>query len=61
MALRCSGHGPTASAADAIALLKDNGYDGWIMFEHEKRWHPELEDPAVIFPQFVGWARPLIG
>ena len=47
--------------ADAIALLKDNGYDGWIMFEHEKRWHPELEDPAVIFPQFVGWARPLIG
>jgi hypothetical protein len=31
------------------------------MFEHEKRWHPELEDPAIIFPQFVGWARPLIG
>ena len=47
--------------AEAIALLKENNYDGWIMFEHEKRWHDELEDPEVIFPQFVGWARPLIG
>ena len=47
--------------AEAIALLKENDYDGWIMFEHEKRWHDELEDPEVIFPQFVGWARPLIG
>ena len=47
--------------AEAIALLKENGYEGWIMFEHEKRWHPELEEPEVIFPQFVGWARPLIG
>ncbi|MFT5088172.1 MAG: sugar phosphate isomerase/epimerase [Planctomycetota bacterium] len=47
--------------AEAIALLKENNYDGWIMFEHEKRWHAELEEPEVIFPQFVGWARPLIG
>ncbi len=47
--------------AEAITLLKENGYDGWIMFEHEKRWHDELEEPEVIFPQFVGWARPLIG
>lgn len=47
--------------AEAIALLKENNYDGWIMFEHEKRWHDELEEPEVIFPQFVGWARPLIG
>ncbi len=47
--------------AEAIALLKQNGYDGWVMFEHEKRWHPELEEPDVIFPQFVGWAQPLIG
>ena len=47
--------------ADAITLLKENSYDGWIMFEHEKRWHPELEEPEIIFPQFVGWARTLIG
>jgi sugar phosphate isomerase/epimerase len=47
--------------AEAIALLKENDYDGWIMFEHEKRWHDELQEPEVIFPQFVGWVRPLIG
>ena len=35
--------------AEAIALLKENNYDGWIMFEHEKRWHDELEEPEVIF------------
>ena len=46
---------------EAIALLKQYGYDGWIMFEHEKRWHPELEDPDDILPVFAAWARPLVG
>jgi len=46
--------------AEAIALLQEHGYDGWIMFEHEKRWHPELPEPEVAFPAFVGWIRPLI-
>ena len=46
---------------EAIALLKAHGYDGWIMFEHEKRWHQELEDPEQIFPVFAAWARPLVG
>ena len=45
---------------EAIDLLKQHGYDGWIMFEHEKRWHPELEDPAEIFPVFAAWARQVI-
>lgn len=47
--------------AEAIGLLKEGGYDGWIMFEHEKRWHPELEEPEDILPRFLAWARPLIG
>ena len=46
---------------EAIALLKQHDYDGWIMFEHEKRWHQELEEPEDIFPVFSAWARPLIG
>jgi len=46
--------------AEAIALLKQSGYDGWIVFEHEKRWHPELPEPEVFFPQFARWVRPLI-
>jgi sugar phosphate isomerase/epimerase len=46
--------------AEAIALLKKHGYNGWILFEHEKRWHPELLEPDEIFPKFVAWVRPLI-
>jgi sugar phosphate isomerase/epimerase len=46
--------------AESIHLLKENGYDGWLLFEHEKRWHLNLPDPEEIFPQFVAWVRPLI-
>lgn len=45
---------------EAINLLKENGYDGWIVLEHEKRWHPELMEPEEIFPRFVQWVRPLL-
>ena len=45
--------------AQAIGLLKDRGYDAWVMFEHEKRWHPELSEPEEIFPKFVAWFRAL--
>ena len=37
---------------EAIALLKGHGYDGWLMFEHEKRWHPELAEPRGDIPDF---------
>ena len=46
---------------EAIVLLKGHGYDGWIMFEHEKRWHPELAEPEEMFPIFSAWVRPLLG
>lgn len=46
--------------AKAIGLLKREGYDGWLTFEHENRWHPELEEPEVVFPLFVKWAREVI-
>ncbi len=45
--------------ADALNILRANGYDGWLMFEHEKRWHPNLPEPEEIFPTFPAWARPL--
>jgi hypothetical protein len=38
--------------------LKSSGYDGWLQFEHEKRWHPNLPEPEEIFPVFAKWARP---
>ena len=45
---------------ESLNLLKENGYDGWLLFEHEKRWHPNLPEPEEIFPQFVKWVKPLI-
>ena len=46
-------------AGEAIQLLDEMGYPGWISFEWEKRWHPELEGPEVAFPQFVRAFRDL--
>ncbi len=42
-------------------MLRKQGYDGWLIFEHEKRWHPELPEPDEIFPQFMDWIRWLWG
>ena len=46
--------------AEAIQLLRVKGYDSWILFESEKRWHPNLPEPEVAFPAFVNWIRPLL-
>ena len=46
--------------ADAVGILRANGYDGWLMFEHEKRWHPNLPEPEEIFPTFPTWARSVL-
>jgi sugar phosphate isomerase/epimerase len=46
--------------AESLSLLQESGYDGWLLFEHEKRWHPNLPEPEEAFPRFVNWIRPLI-
>ena len=38
-----------------LALLRSTGYSGWISFEWEKRWHPEIAEPEVALPHFVAW------
>jgi sugar phosphate isomerase/epimerase len=43
--------------AESIRLLKQSGYDGWLQFEHEKRWHPNLIEPEIAFPAFARWAQ----
>ncbi|WP_408960240.1 sugar phosphate isomerase/epimerase family protein [Natrinema sp. 74] len=43
--------------ADVVAALHERDYDGWLVFEHEKRWHPSIPEPEVAFPAFVGWVR----
>lgn len=38
---------------EAISLLRDAGYDGWLSFEWEKRWHMGIQEPEVAFPAFL--------
>lgn len=46
--------------AEAIMLLNQAGYDGWLTFENEKRWHPSLAEPDEAFPAFASWAKLLL-
>jgi sugar phosphate isomerase/epimerase len=38
---------------DGLRLLKQRGYDDFISVEWEKKWHPEIADPEVAFPQHL--------
>ena len=42
---------------EAFATLDAAGYDGWLTFEWEKRWHPEIEEPEIALPAFARWMR----
>lgn len=45
--------------AEAVRSLQAAGYDGWYVLEHEKRWHPDLDDPAIVVPAYAKWMRGL--
>jgi sugar phosphate isomerase/epimerase len=36
-----------------LDLLLGSGYTGPISLEWEKRWHPEIADPEIAFPQYA--------
>jgi len=42
------------------SVLKNGGYDSYLSLEWEKRWHPELPDPEIAFPQYVRYMKNLI-
>ena len=43
-------------AARVLDWLSARGVDRWVSFEWEKRWHPEIEEPEIALPHFLGWA-----
>jgi sugar phosphate isomerase/epimerase len=43
----------TVPVRDTVTVLANGGYKGFYCLEWEKRWHPEIEEPEVAFPQFV--------
>ncbi|MCL2702845.1 MAG: sugar phosphate isomerase/epimerase [Defluviitaleaceae bacterium] len=38
---------------DAVGLLKRAGYGGYLSFEWEKTWLPDLEEPEIALPLYV--------
>ena len=44
---------------EGLELMKARNYDGYVMFEWEKRWHRELPEPEEMFPRFISWFRGL--
>ncbi|MDD5898658.1 MAG: sugar phosphate isomerase/epimerase [Clostridia bacterium] len=38
-----------------VKMLEEDGYPGYYSLEWEKRWHPELEEPEIVFPAYTEW------
>ncbi len=45
-----TGQVPVREQVNALAKA---GYKGYYCFEWEKKWHPEIEEPEVAFPQYA--------
>jgi sugar phosphate isomerase/epimerase len=41
------------------ALTAGAGYKGWLSYEWEKKWKPELAEPEIALPQYVSYMRKL--
>ena len=46
---------------EMLDLLIAGGYDGYAILEWEKRWHPTLPEPEIVFPQYVSKMREWVG
>jgi sugar phosphate isomerase/epimerase len=38
---------------EILKLLHANGYDGWLTYEWEKRWHADIAPPEVALPHYA--------
>lgn len=45
--------------AETLAVIETLNYDGYVSFEWEKYWHPEIEEPEVALPDFINAIRKL--
>ncbi len=46
---------------EQLMILKQQGYDGYVSVEWEKRWHPEIEEPEIALPQHIAWLKNVLG
>jgi sugar phosphate isomerase/epimerase len=42
-----------------MTMLRSRRFDGWLSYEWEKKWHPELAEPEVALPHYVRAMRAL--
>jgi sugar phosphate isomerase/epimerase len=40
-----------------LRMLVGGGYDGYAIFEWEKRWYPDVAEPEEVFPHYVQQMR----
>ncbi len=45
---------------DALKILKDADYQGFVSLEWLKRWTPELQEPGIVFSHYVSYMRYLL-
>lgn len=45
---------------DAVKVLHQHGYDGYLTLEWVKWWHPTLRDPDVVFYHFQSYMETLL-
>jgi len=43
--------------AEVCVAVKTINYAGFLSFEWEKKWHPEIEPPEIALPHFAKWFR----
>ena len=53
---RMMGHGDLP-LPEMLGLLAENGYDGYVSLEWVKRWSHDLEDAAIVFPNFANYMQ----
>ncbi len=46
--------------ARIVSLLRKQRFAGWLSYEWEKKWHPELAGPEVALPHYVSAMRALL-
>lgn len=42
-------------ALELVTLLHLHDYQGFVSFEWEKRWHPQIPNPEIALPRFMHW------
>jgi sugar phosphate isomerase/epimerase len=42
---------------EIVEELQELGYGGFLSFEWERKWRPQLAEPEIAIPQFARWFR----